>query len=214
MLVDTLTKRCLRNRLAPCVDNRDLRGVLGQGQCLLQGRISPTHDHYWLRCEKRCIAARAVTDALAAQQGFARHVEFLQRRARCDDDGSRGVFAALTRNAPATVLLAYLVCLRHRELGPGICRLALYGGTQLVPGDALRMPRIRLYPLDAQQVPSEHRSCQNQGLTAESSCRQPRGQAGDAAADDDDFEFTVQCHIPISAGTRLRNARLPAWPQL
>jgi hypothetical protein len=141
-----------------------------------------------------------VADAFAAQQHFARHRDFLEARARGDDDCARLPLTGHRIEQPAVCAGRDARDVDHLEVGAGSGSLLLHGRAEIVAGDPFREAGVAIDPFDAQQVAAQHMAGKDQGSVAEACSGESGGESGDAAPHHDDVVRVSQIGIQSESG--------------
>ena len=124
--------------LLAAVDDRDLRGELGQERGLLHRGVPAADDHDLLALEEEAVAGGAGGDALAHQARLGLEAEELRRGARGDDDGvGRDLAAGVERQAEGTLAELDVGHGVEHDLGPEALGLLAEDLHELGPLDAV-----------------------------------------------------------------------------
>ena len=170
----------------------------GQGQRFLGGAVAAADDGDHLAAQQRRIATGAMADAAPAQGRLAGHVQFREAGAGGNNDGAGRVGFGPVGDQPPVAVGFELGHFGHGKTGARFGRLALRDRAQIVAGDAARKAREAVDLFNAEQIAAEHIAGQHDHGAAEPRRRQPGGEAGDAAAGDQNVEFLSQCCDPLS----------------
>ena len=162
----------------------DRAAEFGEMQRFLKRRVAAADHHDVLVAKQRAVAIGALGYAAARQLGFPRHAEVPQRRARGEDQSRRPISVFFRRDGfPVAVQNDSRRRFRAHLDAEVEVRTDQAGG-QLRPGYGRRR-RIAVQLADVDDQTTVQEAFEADHIGAEQAGVMGRGQAGDAAADDD-----------------------------
>ena len=134
------------------MNDRDVRGVLGEMESFINRGIPSSHNSHRLVHKKRAVTRRTVRDAFADEFFFSRNAKRRETRSGSDDQrfGVQGPAVRLQHEHFAVPLDGADLCQLH--LKPEAGGLLLQQRPQGIAGDAIRKSRIILDMLTVEHL--------------------------------------------------------------
>ena len=174
------------------MEQDDPIGVLGQRQGLVGCGVAAAHDGNGLTHVHRAVAGCAVGNSAPVELFLAGDAQRAQRRTGGHDDGLPAITVAAVAGDLQVIAVDGDVRGRiHQHCYAGVHGLFLGGRSEFVAGDALGEARIVLDALQVDDLGAGHHLLNDGGAEAVAGSIDAGGQAGHAAADDDNVVILI-----------------------
>ncbi len=126
-------------QLVAAMDQRDVRGDVGQVQRFLDRRVAAADDRDTLAAEEEAVAGGAGRDAAALELFLGLEAQVLRARTRRDDQRVAGVIAAIALQQQRALAEVHLVDVVHQDFGVEALGVFAHAFHQARAGEAVRV---------------------------------------------------------------------------